>query len=56
MKHRNYWIYSAGCLVLWGILLAVVASKGDTSRTDNILLVFAGFAVAWVSGTIARFI
>jgi hypothetical protein len=56
MKHRNYWIYSAGCLVVWGILLAVVAIKGDTSRTDNILLVFGGFAIAWVSGTIARFI
>jgi hypothetical protein len=56
MKHRNYWIYSAGCLVLWGILLAVVASKGDSSRTHNILLVFGGFAIAWVSGTIARFV
>jgi hypothetical protein len=56
MKYRNYWLYSAGCLVVWGIVLGVVASKGDHSRTDNVLLVFGGFAVAWISGTIARFI
>jgi hypothetical protein len=56
MKYRNYWLYSAGCLVVWGIVLGVVASRGVHSRTENVLLVFGGFAVAWVSGTIARFV
>ena len=22
-KYRNYWVYSIGCFVVWGILLAV---------------------------------
>jgi hypothetical protein len=56
MKYRNYWLYSAACLVVWGILLAVVAIKGNHSRVENILLVFGGFVIAWVSGTIARFV
>ena len=55
-KYRNYWIYSAGSFLVWGVLLAVVASKGDDSTTNKILLVFGGWAICWVSGTIARFV
>ena len=56
MKYRNYWLYSAGCLVVWGVILAVTVSEGAHSKTHNVLLVFGGFWIAWVSGTIARFV
>ena len=57
MKTRgNYWIYSIGCFVVWGILLAIVTAKGTKHSTDNILLIFGGWSIAWISTTIARFV
>jgi hypothetical protein len=55
-KSRNYWVYSIACFVVWGVLLAVVASQGKSGRTHTVLLVFGGWVIAWVSGTIARFV
>jgi hypothetical protein len=55
-KYRNYWVYSIGCFVVWSVLLAVVAAKGNKDTTHNILLVFGGWTIAWVSTTIARFV
>jgi hypothetical protein len=55
-KYRNYWMYSIGCFVVWGVLLAVVAAQGKNDRTHTVLLVFGGWVIAWVSGTIARFV
>ena len=55
MKYRNYWVYSIGCFVVWSILLAIVTSKGNSHSTRDVLLVFGGWAIAWVSTTIARF-
>ena len=55
-KYRNYWVYSVGCFVVWGVLLTIVAAKGNKGATHNALLVFGGWAIAWVSTTIARFV
>jgi hypothetical protein len=55
-KYRNYWIFSIACFVVWGVLLAAVAAQGKNGKTHAILLVFAGWVIAWVSGTIARFV
>lgn len=55
-RYRNYWVYSIGCFVVWSALLAGVAAKGDKNRTQDILLVFGGWCIAWVSTTIARFV
>ena len=55
-KYRNYWVYSIGCFAVWAILLAVVAAKGNNPTPDTILLVFGGWAIAWVSTTIARYV
>jgi len=50
---RNYWAYSIGFAVAWGIVLAIVlASRRD--RFGSFLLVFAGVTIGWASGTIAR--
>jgi hypothetical protein len=55
-KYRNYWVYSVGCLVVWGVLLAIVAAKADSHRTQEVLMVFGGWCIGWVSTTIARFV
>jgi membrane-associated phospholipid phosphatase len=55
-KYRNYWIYSIGCFVIWGVLLAVVAAQAKSDNTHTVLLVFAGWCIGWVSTTIARFV
>ena len=55
-KYRNYWVYSIACFVVWSVLLGVVAAKGDKNRTQDVLLVFGGWCIAWISTTIARFV
>ena len=55
-KYRNYWVYSIGCFVVWGVLLAVTTAKGNDHSRNNILLVFGGWTICWVSATIARFV
>jgi hypothetical protein len=54
-KYHNYWAYSTACFLVWGVILAVRATAfGSSSTTHNVLLVFAGWCIAWVSTTIAR--
>lgn len=55
MRYRNYWAHSVGCFVVWAIVLAVTAATKTSHFADNLLLVFGGWGIAWVSGTIARF-
>jgi hypothetical protein len=55
-SYRNYWVYSLCCFVVWGVLLAVVAAQDRSGKTHTVLLVFGGWVIAWVSGTIARFV
>jgi hypothetical protein len=54
-KYRTYWVYSVGCFVVWAVLLAVVAAM-DTKTKHNVVLIFSGWAIAWVSTTIARYV
>jgi hypothetical protein len=54
-RHRSYWTYSIGSFVVWGILLAVAAANGsEETRKKNLLLVFGGWTISWISQTIAR--
>jgi hypothetical protein len=55
LKRRSYWIYSAGCAVVWAVIL-LIAKAADSDRFHTLVLVFLGFAIAWVSGTIARYV
>jgi hypothetical protein len=56
LKYRNYWVYSIGCFLVWGVLLFVVAANGNKTTTHNVLLILGGWAIAWVSTTIARYV
>jgi hypothetical protein len=51
---RSYTTYSLGCAVAWAVLLAVVAARKGKRNMRNVLLVFYGWVIAWVSNTIAR--
>ena len=54
-RFRSYWTYSIGVRVVLAIVFAIVAA----TKPDNLhtfLLVFAGWAIGWVSGTIARYV
>jgi hypothetical protein len=58
---RSYTTYSLGVAVVWAIVLAVAAivdrhAKFSATTFDVLLLVFGGFAIGWVSATIARFV
>jgi hypothetical protein len=54
-NYRNYWTYSIACFLVWGVILTVRATAfAGTSTTHNLLYVFAGWCIAWVSATIAR--
>jgi hypothetical protein len=39
---------------VWTVLLVLASLLDPAGKRDNILLVFAGFAIGWVSATIAR--
>jgi hypothetical protein len=51
----NYWIYSTGFFVVWGLVLLIVALH-QASKFHQALLLFAGATIGWASGTIARYI
>jgi hypothetical protein len=52
---RNYWIYSVGI----GVVLAIGTGIVAITKSDDLhayLLVYLGWAIGWVSGTIARYV
>ena len=53
---RSYTVYSIAVGVVWAILLGLAAAFASTSKFHNILLVFAGFFIGWLSATIARYV
>jgi hypothetical protein len=55
-RYRSYTAYSIGVGVVWAVLLVLAAIFDPASRRNNIFLVFAGFAIGWLSATIARFV
>jgi hypothetical protein len=56
LRHRSYTTYSIGCAVVWAAILAVAAAGATHVTLHTLLLVFGGWAIAWVSGTIARYV
>jgi hypothetical protein len=51
----TYTAYSIGCFVVWGLIFAIGAvHRKNTGHT--IVLVFGGWALGWLSATIARYV
>ncbi len=55
MKY-SYGGYSLATFVVWGVILVIFWAHGNTTITHNLLLVFLGWVIAWVSTTIARLV
>ena len=55
-QSKNYWGYSAGLAIVWGVGLLRALAVGDRQRVRSVLLVFFGFCIGWVSTTIARYV
>jgi hypothetical protein len=54
-KLRSYWAYSIGLAIVWAAILGLnFAVHGN--KASYLLYIFGGFAIAWVSGTIARYV
>lgn len=53
-RHGSYTAYSIGCAIVWAIILAVVSTTGDAASRHTFLLVCGGWAIGWLSATIAR--
>jgi len=51
---KSYTVYSIGCAVVWGVILAVVASQASKETAHTFLVVFLGWVIGWLSATIAR--
>jgi hypothetical protein len=55
LRYRNYWLYSIGFALAWGVVLAIVsASRRD--KLHDYLLICAGAGIGWASGTVARYV
>lgn len=52
---RNYWTYSIGLVVVWAVILGIAWST-RAAHAEQLLWVFGGFVISWVSGTIARYV
>jgi hypothetical protein len=52
---KTYWGYSIGLAIVLVIVFAIVATA-EPYDMHTFLLVVAGFAIGWVSGTIARYV
>jgi hypothetical protein len=51
---NTYTAYSIGCAVVWAVILAVVSAETDVATRQKFLLIFGGWAIGWLSATIAR--
>jgi hypothetical protein len=53
---RSYTAYSIGVAIVWAVLLILVFFLDSAGQRNSILLVFFGFAIGWLSATIARYV
>jgi hypothetical protein len=55
-RMRTYTAYGIGVGIVWAVLLVLASLLDPAGRRNAILLVFFGFAIGWVSATIARYV
>lgn len=51
---NTYTAYSIACAAVWAVILVVVYTEAGDATRHTILLVFGGWAIGWLSATIAR--
>jgi hypothetical protein len=55
-RMRTYTAYSIAVGIVWAVLLLATSLVYSAGKWHNILLVFFGFAIGWLSATIARYV
>jgi hypothetical protein len=55
-RHRTYTAYSIGVALVWAVILVLVSVFAAPDRRNTIFVVFGGFAIGWLSATIARYV
>jgi len=55
-RRRSYTAYSVACGAVWAAILGGYTAASTAHHFHTVLLVFAGWVIAWVSGTIARYV
>jgi hypothetical protein len=53
-RPRTYTTYSIGCAVVWAVVLATVFTHADSATRHTFAVFFGGWAIGWLSATIAR--
>jgi len=53
-RFKSYTTYSIGCALVWAVILAVVQATASEEKKDRIKIYFFGWAIGWLSATIAR--
>lgn len=53
-RMKTYTAYSIGCAVVWAVILTVTATVASKDTKHTIYLVAGGWAIGWLSATIAR--
>jgi hypothetical protein len=51
---NTYTGYSIGCAFVWAFILAGVSLAADDETRHKFMMVAAGWAIGWLSATIAR--
>jgi hypothetical protein len=55
-RMRTYTAYSIAVGIVWAVLLVLARSFASASKWHDILVVFGGFVIGWLSATIARYV
>jgi hypothetical protein len=53
-RFATYTSYGIACAIVWAVILAAVSSVADGATRHTFLLVCGGWAIGWLSATIAR--
>jgi hypothetical protein len=53
-RYRTYTAYSIGCFIVWAVILTAVSTTATHEKRTVFFTVFAGWAIGWLSATIAR--
>lgn len=53
-RFSTYTSYSIACAIVWAVILGGIASVADSATRRTFTLVFSGWAIGWLSATIAR--
>jgi hypothetical protein len=51
---NSYTTYSIGCAVVWALILTFVVTEASSAKAHQVVLVFFGWVIGWLSATIAR--